>query len=155
MMKYGKSPFGFEDLEVYRAARKFRNQIYDLAKLLPPEEKYALARQMRRAAVSLTNNLAEGYGRFTWQDTTHFCRQARGSLMELVDHINICKDRQYTESVDFENLKEEAKRILQLINGYIRYLQQSKASAEPGQAQDSPGSEFRVPSSGIRVNMHG
>ena len=79
MGRYGDkaSPFGFEDLEVYRAARAFRRRIYKLAKLLPEEEKYALGQQMRRAAVSLTNNIAEGYGRHHWQQNTQFCRQAR------------------------------------------------------------------------------
>ena len=128
--KYGDSPFGFEDLEVYQAARTFRNRLYELIKLLPPEEKFALALQMRKAAVSLTSNIAEGYGRFTWQDTTHFCRQSRGSLMELVDDINICLDRKYSQTEHLEELKQEASRILQMLNGYIKYLQRSKLNAE-------------------------
>jgi len=124
--RYGKSSFGFEDLEVYRAARSFRNRTYKLVKLLPPEEKYSLASQMRRAAVSLTNNIAEGYGRFTWQDTTHFCRQSRGSLMELVDDINACMDQDYAQHEHLKDLKQEAEKVLKLINGYIRYLQERK-----------------------------
>lgn len=127
--KYGQSPFGFEDLEVHQAARALRNGMYTLAKLLPDEEKYALAGQMRRAAVSLASNIAEGYGRFTWQDTTHFCRQSRGSLMELVDQINTCMDQQYAEADALGDLRNEAARVLQLLNGYIRYLQRSKSEA--------------------------
>jgi len=127
---YGPSPFGFEDLEVYQAAAAFRNRIYDLLKLLPPEEKFALGAQMRRAAVSLTNNIAEGYGRFTWQETTHFCRQARGSLTELVDDINTCFDQKYVQPGNLQELKSEAARVLQLLNGYIKYLQRSKLNTE-------------------------
>jgi len=126
--KYGSSPFGFQDLEAYRAARSLRNQIYELAKKLPPAEEYALARQMRRAAASLTNNIAEGYGRFTWQDTTHFCRQSRGSLMELVDDIGICEDQQYASAALLADIEKDALRVLRLLNGYIRYLQESKLS---------------------------
>ncbi|MGN6367780.1 MAG: four helix bundle protein [Phycisphaerae bacterium] len=70
------SMFGFEDLAVYQKARAFRKRVYKLAKLLPPEEKYALAQQMRRAAVSVTNNIAEGYGRFTFKDRISFMRTA-------------------------------------------------------------------------------
>jgi len=124
--KYGNSSFGFEDLEVYQAARALRKGFYKLVKLLPVEEKFALAPQMRRAAVSLTSNIAEGYGRFTWQDTTHFCRQARGSLMELIDHVNVCADQQYAEKDVLDQLKSEAERALKLLNGYIAYLQRRK-----------------------------
>ncbi len=70
----------FEDLEVYKAAREFRKKIYRLIKKLLGEEKFNLVGQMRRAATSLTNNLAEGYGRYHYQENIQFCRQSRGSL---------------------------------------------------------------------------
>ncbi len=126
--RYGHSPFGFEDLDVYQAARAFRNRIYELTELLPKEERFALVSQMRKAAVSLTNNIAEGYGRFTWQDTTHFCRQSRGSLMELIDHINVCADQGYAKQDALENLRSDAERVLRLLNGYIAYLQRNRLS---------------------------
>jgi len=96
-MPYGKSAFGFEDLELYRAARSYRKSIYSLIESLPVDERFALAQQMRRAAVSLTNNIAEGYGRYNWQETIQFIRQSRGSLMELVNDLNICEDQSYSE----------------------------------------------------------
>lgn len=86
-----------EDLEVYKLARDFRNEIYKLLKLLPEKEKFALAPQMRKAAISLTNNIAEGHGRYHYQENIQFCRQARGSLIELFDDINICLDENYIE----------------------------------------------------------
>ena len=58
----------FEDLEVYKKARKFRKQMYAVARKLPDFEKYELGRQIRRAAVSLTNNIAEGHGRYHYLD---------------------------------------------------------------------------------------
>ena len=66
----------FEDLEVYKAAREFRKKIYKIYKLikgLPPEEKYNLADQMRRASLSLTNNIAEGHGRYHFQENLQYC----------------------------------------------------------------------------------
>ena len=101
------NPFGFEDLDVYKSARAFRTRVYKLANMLPEHEKFALAQQMRRAAASLTSNIAEGYGRHHWQENTQFCRQSRGSLLELVDHINICLDESYADAQHLEALKRE------------------------------------------------
>ena len=120
------SPFGFEDLEVYKAARAFRRRVYKLAKLLPSEEKYVLAQQMRRSAVSITNNIAEGHGRRHWQDNSRFCRIARGSLCETVDGINTCADEEYADLEHLEDLKTDAAKVVRLLNGYIRYLQESQ-----------------------------
>jgi len=121
-----RSPFGFEDLEVYQAARAFRGRVYKLIKLLPGEERFALAEQMRRAAVSVTNNIAEGHGRYNWQDRMRFCRNARGSLAEVVDDINICIDEGYAERDHLEDLKSDAARVLRLLNGYIGYLREQR-----------------------------
>ncbi|MCK4625576.1 MAG: four helix bundle protein [Phycisphaerae bacterium] len=129
MSRYGEnaSPFGFEDMEVYKAARDFRKRIYRLVKMLPDEEKFALAQQMRRAAVSLTCNIAEGYGRHHWQENTQFCRHSRGSLLELIEHINVCIDENYAEAEHLEKLKrEDGVVLLKLLNGYIAYLQKQK-----------------------------
>jgi four helix bundle protein len=68
----------FEDLEVYQIAREFRKAIYHVARRLPDIEKFALANQIRRAAVSLTNNIAEAHGRYHYLDQIKFLRQSRG-----------------------------------------------------------------------------
>ena len=128
-MGYDKSAFGFQDLEVYQEARKLRKVMYEVAKSLPVEERFALGQQVRRAAVSLTNNMAEGYGRFNWQETTQFFRHARGSLMELVDDMSVCEDEQYTDEATLAALHSRAESVLRLINGYIRYLQKEKAGS--------------------------
>jgi four helix bundle protein len=62
---------------------------------LPASERRALDPQMRRAAISITNNIAEGHGRFHYQENIQFMRQARGSLEEVLDDINICLDEEY------------------------------------------------------------
>lgn len=79
----------FEDLDVYKLARKLRNRIYELTKKLPNDERYNLVVQMRRASLSLTSNIAEGYGRYHYQENIQYCRQARGSLHEMLDHVTV------------------------------------------------------------------
>jgi four helix bundle protein len=78
----------FEDLEAYQAARQFRKAMYAVTRKLPAFEKFELASQIRRAAVSLTNNIAEGHGRYHYLDQVKFVLQARGSLEELMDDLN-------------------------------------------------------------------
>jgi four helix bundle protein len=117
----------FEELEVYKAAREFRKKIYKLIKILPPEEKYNLAGQMRRAALSLTNNIGEGHGRYFYQENIQFCRISRGSLMELIDDLNTCLDEKYFEQTYLESLKDEGYRINKMLNGYIGYLKKRKS----------------------------
>jgi four helix bundle protein len=124
-MDYGT----FEDLEVYKSAREYRKKIYSLAKQLPEFEKYNLADQMRRAAVSLTNNIAEGHGRFHYQENIRFLRQSRGSLEELIDDINTCIDEDYAELSRLDNLKKEGYELLKKLNGYIKYLRNRKQAA--------------------------
>src|ERR1700716_138323 len=85
----------FEDLEVYQVAREFRKAMYRVAKQFPDTEKFGLASQVRHAAVSLTNNIAEGHGRFHFLEQIKFLLQARGSLEELLDDLNVCEDEQY------------------------------------------------------------
>ena len=119
----------FEDLEVYQLAREFRKTMYRVAKRLPDIEKFGLASQMRRAALSLTNNIAEGHGRYHYLDQIKFALQSRGSLEELIDDLNVCEDEQYLPEKEIASLKQEGWRVRQLIDGYIRYLRQQKNSA--------------------------
>ena len=112
----------FEDLEVYQVAREFRKKMYRVAKRLPDIEKFGLVVQVRRAALSLTNNIAEGHGRFHFPDQIKFMLQARGSLEELLDDLNTCEDETYLEIIEIDSLRSEAWRVHRLINGYIRFL---------------------------------
>ena len=118
--------FGFENLEAYQAARAFRNKVYAMCRQLPDEEKYGAASQMRRASLSITSNIAEGYARYTWQDTTRLFHVARGSVAELVDQLGLCLDMAYLSESTVEELRRDAVKVAQLINGYIRYLQARK-----------------------------
>jgi four helix bundle protein len=118
----------FEELDVYKVARQFRKEIYRVVKALPETEKFALSSQMRRAAVSLTNNIAEGHGRYHYLDQIKFTLQARGSLEELIDDLNVCEDENYCPVAEIALLKEHGWRLRQLIDGYIRYLRAKKSS---------------------------
>jgi four helix bundle protein len=119
----------FEDLEVYKKAREFRKRMYAVARKLPDFEKYELGRQIRRASVSVTNNIAEGHGRYHYLEEIKFQFQSRGSLAELVDDLNVCKDEGYLPTTEVADLKELAREVQRLINGYIRFLRERKAGA--------------------------
>jgi len=112
----------FEDLECWKACTDFRRFIGDIIKKLPPEEKYALASQMRRASRSATNNIAEGYGRFHYKENTQFCRQSRGSLYELKDDLIIAFDEEYITKSEFEEGLQKFEKCVLILNGYINYL---------------------------------
>jgi four helix bundle protein len=118
----------FEDLEVYKAAREFRKAMYAVSRSLPDSEKYEVGRQIRRAAISLTNNIAGGHGRFHYPDQIRFFLHSRGSLEELVDDLNVCLDEDYLSAEQTEKLKERALGLLMLINGYLRHLRNRSTS---------------------------
>ena len=120
----------FEDLQVYQVARNFRKAMYQVAKRLPEEEKFGLANQIRRAAVSLTNNIAEGHGRYHFLDQIRFTLQSRGSLEELLDDLNVCEDEQYLLGREIASLRNDGWRVRQLIDGYVRYLRQQNADSK-------------------------
>src|SRR5437867_12851228 len=117
----------FEDLETHQAARAVRKAMYAVSRRLPDFEKFELASRIRRAAVSLTNNIAEGHGRYHYLEQIKFTLQARGSLQELIDDLNVCADERYLPVGEVAETK--AWRVYQLINGYIRYLREKKTGA--------------------------
>ena len=119
----------FTDLEVWKSARELRKEIYKIVKNLPEIEKFGLNTQMCRAAVSVTANIAEGYGRFHFKETVQFARHARGSVYELHDHLITCIDQNYIEESVFEEIvKSWIEKTIQLLNGYIRYLNKANTN---------------------------
>ncbi len=128
----------FEDLEVYQLAREFRKTMYRVNRRLPSFEKFELGSQIRRAAVSLTNNIAEGHGRFHYLEQIKFCLNSRGSLEELIDDLNICEDESYLSTTEIGSLKEQGWRVHQVLNGYMRWLRERKQGAALTLHEDSP-----------------
>lgn len=113
----------FEELECWKEARKLRNHIKDnLIPKLPDFEKYNLSSQISRSSRSVGNNISEGFGRFNYQEYIQFCRMARGSLTETLDHSIIALDEKYITEKDLEEIRIIYNRTLLLINGFIKYL---------------------------------
>ncbi len=117
----------FEDLEVWQASRTLRTEFAKLARRLPPDEKFRLTDQILRASRSVTANIAEGYGRFHYQENIQFCRQARGSLFELIDHLTVLQDEGFLDTGDFKSLKLQVFQAIRMLNGYVKYLKRRKS----------------------------
>lgn len=116
----------FKDLEVWQKARLLRNDISKMTKSFPKDEKFKLIDQMIRASRSVTANIAEGYGRFHYQENIQFCRHSRGSLTELQDPLTVALDETYL-SVEVEiELNKKIEECIRMLNGYIRFLKNSK-----------------------------
>ncbi|MFN3918319.1 MAG: four helix bundle protein [Flavobacteriales bacterium] len=116
----------FEDLKVWKVSREFRKRISEFAKILPDSENYNLKSQLVRSSRSITANIAEGFGRFHFQENIQFCRISRGSLFETLDHLTCCLDEGYINEEKFKNYKNEFDQVLKLLNSYIKYLNNAK-----------------------------
>jgi len=116
----------FRDLEVWKQCKGVRNKIWRLCKDFPREEKYRLSDQMIRASRSSTACIAEGYGRYHYQENIQFCRQSRGSLYELIDHVDVAEECQYIDKNQAETLIEQIKTAIRILNGYLKYLKNRK-----------------------------
>ena len=116
----------FETLEVWKECRNFRKQISIIVKTFPNEEKFRLTDQLIRASRSVTANIAEGHGRYHFQENTQFCRQARGSLSEILDHLICALDEDYITDFQLNEFRNQHEICLRLINGYIGFLQKQK-----------------------------
>ena len=112
----------FEDLECWKASNDFRKFVRSITKKLPAEEKYELVRQMKRASRSVTNYIAEGYGRFHFKENTQFCRQSRGSLYELKDDLIIALDEEYITKEEFNEGIQKFEKCVLILNGFLNYL---------------------------------
>jgi len=120
----------FTDPQVWKLARELRRKVYALTARLPEEEKYNLTSQMRRAGVSTTSNLAEGFGRFHYQEMIQFSRQSRGSVYEIEDDVITCYDENYIPRDDCADVYQQAEHTARAINGLIRWLMKQKKAAK-------------------------
>jgi four helix bundle protein len=123
-----------DKLEVWCKARDFAVTIYQKVVLfLPADEKYNLADQLKRAAVSIPANIAEGHGRYYYQDNVRFCYIARGSLTEIQSHLSIALKLKFISPETYAITSNEAESLAKAINSWIAYLKKSKTGInEPG-----------------------
>jgi four helix bundle protein len=125
---------GLNRLKVWVRAKDFALVIYKrVLPLMPSEEKWNLTQQLRRASLSVSANIAEGYGRFYYQDDVRFCYNARGSLEEVLSHLSFAYEMNFVSEPLYKELTKEGDEIDKMLNGYISYLKKSKQGAsEPG-----------------------
>ncbi|MDN3582210.1 four helix bundle protein [Mucilaginibacter flavus] len=116
----------FAELETWKQARKIRLFISDVVKRFPSEEKFRLTDQIIRCSRSIGNNIAEGHGRFHFQDNIRFCIIARGSLSETLDHMIIARDENYINDETFRSFQDDYDQCLKLLNGYIHFIKKKK-----------------------------
>lgn len=129
---------GYKDLECYIHARLLRIFVSELAKKFPAFEKFLLTAQIIDSSRSVTRNMAEGYGRFTYIDTRNFFIIARGSVTETMEHLATAFDEKYITEEELKTGEEKCELVFKLINGYISYLDKSKK--QKSQAYKPPNS---------------
>ncbi len=112
----------FEELECWKSGTEVRRFISELIKKYPADERFGLIDNTRRASRSVTQNIAEGYGRFHFKENIQFCRQSRGSLYEILDQLITARDDRYINESEYEEGRRLVTKSLAILNGYINYL---------------------------------
>lgn len=114
--------FGYRKLIAYQKAKEVVKKTYKLLKKFPPEERYAMCDQLRRASISVTSNIAERVNRFSVKDKAHFIEIAYGSLMEVSSQFEVAEELGYITTVDRQNMdvliEEDARLLSGLLNSY-------------------------------------
>ena len=118
----------FDDLEVWKIGTEIRKLSMNIVRKLPSEEKFDLGSQLKRASRSISNNIAEGYGRFHYQENIQFCRVSRGSAYETLDHLIIANEEAYITDGELQNARDLIDKFLRVLNGYINYLKKAKGN---------------------------
>jgi len=116
----------FTDLDAWKINHELALMIYQITKKFPKDERFGLIDQLRRAASSITANIAEGWGRYHYADKIRFYYQARGSNCEVQNFVTLAKDLNYLDSEDYRQLWEKAFQGFKVINGLIRSVEKQK-----------------------------
>lgn len=121
----------FTDLFVWQPARELCNRVYELVRSFPADEKFGLASQVQRATVSITANITEGFGRYSYQENIQFCETACGSAFEVRDRLITAEDQNYVSAMENQDVGALAQRVIQTLNGYIRATKGRQTLSEP------------------------
>ncbi len=111
----------YRDLDVWKFSRELVNSVYKLTKSFPKEELYGLTNQIRRCAVSIPSNIAEGCGRRTSKDTIQFLYISRGSLYELETQMFLALDQNFISENQLNEINSQIESCKKLLNGFINY----------------------------------
>ena len=114
--------FAFEKLQVYQRAIRFVSLIYTLTRSFPPHEQFGLTAQLRRAAVSIPANIAEGAGRYSDAERRQFYRTARASIFECVALLQVSINERYLDHRQSKEAYHECLELSQMLSGLIRAL---------------------------------
>ena len=113
----------YRDLDVWKQTKDLVTEIYRITKAFPKDEQFGLTNQLRRAAVSIPSNIAEGCGRNHFKDSIQFFFVSRGSLYEIETQIIIAFDLGYLTESEQTNIINKIKSCKRLLNGFINYFQ--------------------------------
>lgn len=116
----------FKDLNAYKEAKELVKDIYGVVQMLPQEERYALADQLRRAVISVPSNIVEGMNRISDKEKSHFLEIAYASLMEVYCQVDVATDLGYIENSKYEELEQSINGVARLISGLRKYTLNSK-----------------------------
>lgn len=119
-MEHQKKIESFTDLVVWKEAHGLVLSVYLFTKSFPKEEMFGLVSQMRRSAVSITSNIAEGFSRQSYKEKIQFYYIARGSLTELQNQLLIARDVKYLPQEVFKESAEKSVQVLKIMNGLIK-----------------------------------
>jgi four helix bundle protein len=117
--------FDFEKSELYQRSMKFLNRIYDLTKKYPQEEKRMLCYQLKRSALSINLNLAEGFGKYYKREKKQYYRTARASVKECVPGLRLSLNQSFINNDEFNELYLECFELSRRISGLINYIDSS------------------------------
>ncbi|MBL7873102.1 MAG: four helix bundle protein [Cyclobacteriaceae bacterium] len=121
----------YKDLDVWKTNRELVKSVYQLSKSFPKEELYGLTNQVRRAAVSIPSNIAEGCGRNHFKDSIQFFFIARASLYEVETQLILSNDLAYTSEEQLTAILGQVTRCKKLLNGFINYYQKQTNNNQP------------------------
>lgn len=113
----------FEDIKAWQAGRSLTNHVYKVSADRPFSRDFALCDQIRRASISITSNIAEGFERERDGEFVQFLRYAKASAGEVRSQLYIALDQEYIDRAEFDSLHREAEDTIRLIRGLIRYLE--------------------------------
>ena len=121
----------YRDLDVWKQSRQLVKSVYQLSKSFPKEEQFGLTNQLRRAAISVPSNIAEGSGRNHSKDSIQFFFIARGSLYEIETQLIISFDLEYISESQLQEVLVQVTRCKKLLNGFINYFQKQTTNQHP------------------------